>query len=53
MVSIAGLLSVAGSAAAAYFADRLSLRVDTIETAAGVFLIGGFALIGCALPAMI
>lgn len=53
MVSIAGLLSATGSAAVAYFADHLPLRVETIETAVGVFLIGGFALIGCALPAML
>ena len=53
MATIAGLLRITGNAAAAYFADCFPLRIETIETAAGIFLIGGFALIGCALPAML
>jgi hypothetical protein len=53
MVSLVGLLSVTGGGVVAYAAERFPVHVETIETAAGVLLLGGFALIGCALPAMI
>jgi len=53
MVSLVGLLSVTGGGVVAYAAERFPVHVETIETAAGVLLLGGFSLIGCALPAMI
>ena len=34
----------------ARLADRIPLRTETVETLAGILLIGGFAAIGCALP---
>jgi hypothetical protein len=53
MVSVAGLLSVTGGTVVAYLAERFPAHIEAIETAAGVLLLGGFALMGCALPAMI
>lgn len=53
MTSVIGALSVAGSAVAAHLAKRFPARIEAIETAVGVLLLGGFALIGCALPAVI
>jgi hypothetical protein len=37
----------------AYVAGRLHEHADAIETGAGFLLIGGFMLIGSALPAML
>lgn len=53
MAGAAGLLVVLTGSVAAYLAQRFPRHVEAVETAAGVLLIGGFALIGCALPAMI
>jgi hypothetical protein len=53
MFGVAGLLGVAGGGVVAYLAERFPVHIDTIETAAGILLLGGFALVGCALPAMI
>jgi len=53
MAGLAGLLGVAGGSVVAYLAERFPVHIETIETAAGVLLLGGFALIGCALPAMV
>ncbi len=53
MVSVAGLLSVTGGTVVAYLAERFPAHIEAIEAAAGVLLLGGFALMGCALPAMI
>ncbi len=53
MFGVAGLLSVAGGGVVAYLAERFPVHIETIETAAGLLLLGGFALVGCALPAMI
>jgi len=53
MAAVAGLFSVTGGTVVAYFAARFPARIEVIETAAGALLLGGFALIGCALPAMI
>ena len=38
---------------AAYLSSHDPADARTVETAAGILLIGGFALIGCALPAMV
>jgi len=53
MLSLAGLFGVAGGGVVGYLAERFPAHIETIETAAGVLLLGGFALVGCALPAMI
>jgi len=53
MTAVAGLFTVTGGAAVAYLAARFPAYIEAIETAAGVLLLGGFALMGCALPAMI
>jgi uncharacterized membrane protein YgdD (TMEM256/DUF423 family) len=53
MVGIVSLVSVTAGAAAAYVAERFPSRTETIETCAGFLLIGGLALIGAALPAVV
>jgi hypothetical protein len=53
---MAGALSLIGivlGAAAAYFADHFPDYIEAIETSAGVLLIGGLALLGSALPAVL
>jgi hypothetical protein len=51
MVSSFSLFTVALGATFARFAERVpQISTETIETAAGFLLIGGFAAIGCALP---
>lgn len=47
------LFTVALGAVLAQFADRVTVRTETMEAAAGFMLLGGFAAIGCALPAML
>ncbi len=53
MLGIAGLLSVMAGGAIAYFAERFPGYTEALETAAGVLVIGGFALATSALPAII
>jgi hypothetical protein len=53
MIGIVSLISVAVGTAAAYLAERLPTRADVIETGAGFLLIGGFALLGSALPILL
>lgn len=53
MVGAISFLSVATGAAVARLAERFPLREELMETVAGVLLLGGFAAIGCALPAML
>jgi len=50
MIAAASLLSVVAGAAIAYAAKRFPAHVEAMETSAGALLIGGFALLGCALP---
>lgn len=50
MLGIVSLINVTFGAVAAYVAKRLPARAEMIETCAGFLLIGGFALIGSALP---
>jgi hypothetical protein len=51
MIGAMGLLSVVTGAVIACLAQRFPAHVAALETAAGALLIGGFALMGCALPA--
>ena len=53
MLGIVSLINVTFGAMAAYVAERLPARADAIETGAGFLLIGGFMLVGSALPAML
>lgn len=53
MLAVAGLFSVMTGAVAACLARRWPVHAQTIETAAGALLLGGFALVGWAMPAMV
>ncbi len=53
MAAVAGLISVTSGTVVAFLATRFPAHIEAIETAAGALLLGGFALIGCALPTMI
>jgi hypothetical protein len=53
MVGAVGLLIVTIGGVAACLSKRFPAHAETVETFAGYLLLGGFALIGCALPAMI
>jgi hypothetical protein len=53
MVGAAGLLIVTIGTFVACLAKRFPSHTETVETGAGVLLLGGFALMGCALPVMI
>jgi len=53
MLGIAGLLGVIAGGVIAYFAERFPAHIEALETAAGVMIIGGFAVAACALPALI
>jgi hypothetical protein len=51
VVGLLALLSVVTGAAVAYLADRFPARqIETLQTCAGILLIGGFALAGSGLP---
>ena len=50
MLGIVGSIKMTYGAVAAYAAERVPARADMIETCAGFLLIGGFALVGSALP---
>ena len=52
MVGLAGLFIVTIGSVGACLAQRVPDHTKTIATAAGFLLLGGFALIGCALPVM-
>jgi hypothetical protein len=53
MLAVAGLLSVITGVVAAGLGRRWPPHAQTIETAAGALLLGGFALVGCAMPVMV
>jgi len=53
MVGAAGLLTVTIGTVVACLSKRFPPHTETVETAAGFLLLGGFALMGCALPVMI
>jgi len=50
MLGIVSLIKATFGAVTAYVAERLPARTEMIETCVGFLLIGGFALIGSALP---
>ena len=53
MIAAVSLISVVLGAAIAYIADRFPAHVETLETGAGVLLVGGLALLGSGLPAIL
>jgi putative Mn2+ efflux pump MntP len=53
MVGALSLIGTVLGSAAAYFAERFPTHVETIETSAGILLIGGLMLLGSALPAIL
>ncbi len=53
MLGIAGLLSVIAGSVIAYFSTRFPRYIEAMETAAGLLVIGGFALATYAIPALI
>jgi hypothetical protein len=53
MLSLAGLVIVMFGGVTAYIAERFPAHIETLQTAGGLLLIGGFALVGCDLPIMI
>jgi hypothetical protein len=53
MTASFSLFTVALGAVFARLADCTSIDPETVETAAGFLLLGGFAAIGCALPTML
>jgi hypothetical protein len=53
MVGAAGLLIATIGSVVACLSKRFPANTETVETVAGFLLLGGFALIGCALPVMI
>ena len=50
MLGTGSLIRTAFDAVAAYVTERVRARAAMIETCAGFLLIGGFALVGSALP---
>jgi hypothetical protein len=52
MIAAVSLMGVLFGAVAAYASDRFPDHVEALETGAGVLLIGGLALLGSALPAI-
>jgi len=52
LAGISTVFVVAGGTLA-QFARRFPVRTETLETIAGFMLIGGFALIGSALPVLL
>lgn len=53
MVAAVSLISVVLGGTVACLAERFPARVEALETAAGVLLIGGLAFLGSTLPALL
>ncbi len=53
MSAALGFVVVIFGALTAYLASRSPTDAKAVETAAGILMIGGFALIGCALPMVV
>jgi hypothetical protein len=53
MIGAAGLLVVTIGSFVACLSKRFPANTERVETVAGFLLLGGFALIGCALPVMV
>ena len=53
MFGFVSVIRMSFDSAATYAAEHLPTRTETVETVAGFLLIGGFVLIGSALPAVL
>ena len=53
MLAIVSVVGVMLGAATAYASSRYPSHVEVLETVAGALLIGGLALLGTALPAVL
>ena len=53
MIGAAGLVIATIGGVVACLSKRFPANTQTVETVAGFLLLGGLALIGCALPVMI
>ena len=53
MIAVLGLVSVVAGGAVASLAARFPAQIEALETGAGILLLGGFALWGCALPILV
>ena len=53
MIGAAGLLIVTIGSVVACLSKKFPGNTEAVETVAGFLLLGGFALMGCALPVMI
>jgi hypothetical protein len=53
MIGVVGLFSVVVGAIAAYAADRYPAYIEALETAAGLLVLGGFAVAGYALSTFV
>jgi hypothetical protein len=53
MLAAAGVLGVMAGMTSAYLARWLPSRGQAIETVAGLMLLGGFALVGSAMPVIL
>jgi len=53
MIGIVGLFSVVTGAIVAYASDRYPSYRETLETAAGVLVLGGFSVAGYALSNLV
>jgi hypothetical protein len=52
MLGAAGVLGVMAGMASSFLAKWSPARAEAVQTAAGIMLLGGFALVGWALPVM-
>jgi hypothetical protein len=53
MSGFVSVIRLSFDAVAAYAAERLPAHAEAVETVAGCLLIGGFTLIGSALPVVL
>ena len=53
MIAAMSLIAILCGTVATYFADRFPAHVEAVQTGAGALLIGGLALLGSALPAVL
>ena len=53
MSGVVSVIRMSFDAVAVYAAERPPARAEVLETVAGFLLIGGFALIGSALPVVL
>jgi hypothetical protein len=53
MIGVVGLFSVIVGAIVAYASDRHPAHIEALETAAGILVLGGFAVAGYTLSSFI